>query len=275
MAERKDKKLNAITQDEAPSKVLWKGSWPETNRLADQYPMLGDGYEFDSLKRSIESTGQLHPIMLDEAGKIVAGRNRYRACMELGIEPKTETLDPGVNVREFVIADNTIRRSDTRSQRVAVALLGRTTWSQAKVAALIGVSEAQVSRVVAAGNTAVRSGVAKSYTDALSKIAYGEITEGALRKLRDDEKKDVEKERKITESDKVKVDNMSRASEDLLRCIDEKPEAEREPFKDGVRRASNIAITFNLSAQDMAKILSWADAAAGTEDEDDAEDDAA
>jgi len=58
----------------------------EAHPLADRFPLLeGDAYE--SFKASIATSGQKVDIVLFEE-KILDGRNRYRACQELGTEPR-------------------------------------------------------------------------------------------------------------------------------------------------------------------------------------------
>lgn len=54
------------------------------------FPMIGDD-EFEALKADIRDNGQREPIVLVD-GEVVDGRNRMRACAELGIEPKTRNL---------------------------------------------------------------------------------------------------------------------------------------------------------------------------------------
>lgn len=54
------------------------------------FPMIGDD-EFEALKADIRDNGQREPIVL-VGGEVVDGRNRMRACAELGIEPKTRNL---------------------------------------------------------------------------------------------------------------------------------------------------------------------------------------
>jgi site-specific DNA-methyltransferase (adenine-specific) len=58
---------------------------------ADAFPMMDDG-RLEELKADIAANGQREPITLCD-GMILDGRNRYRACVELGIEPMTREYD--------------------------------------------------------------------------------------------------------------------------------------------------------------------------------------
>ncbi len=54
---------------------------------ADAWPMMDDG-RFAELRADIEANGQREPITICD-GMILDGRNRYRACVELDVEPLT------------------------------------------------------------------------------------------------------------------------------------------------------------------------------------------
>jgi len=54
---------------------------------ADAFPMM-DASRLGELKADIAANGQREPITLCD-GMILDGRNRYRACIDLGIEPET------------------------------------------------------------------------------------------------------------------------------------------------------------------------------------------
>lgn len=63
----------------------------ENHSAANAFPMM-DAQRFSKIKADIAEKGQLEPITLCE-GKILDGRNRHKACLELGIEPKVRHFD--------------------------------------------------------------------------------------------------------------------------------------------------------------------------------------
>ena len=62
-----------------------------THPAADAFPMM-DQNRFQDLVDDIREHGQHEPITLCD-GMILDGRNRYKACLELGINPKTKDFD--------------------------------------------------------------------------------------------------------------------------------------------------------------------------------------
>ncbi|MEM3424150.1 MAG: DNA methyltransferase [Nitrososphaeria archaeon] len=73
--------------------------------------------EFDELKEDIEKNGLLNPIVLFE-NKVLDGRHRYRACLELGIEPRFIQFEGDrLDALSFVISENIKRRHLTPSQK--------------------------------------------------------------------------------------------------------------------------------------------------------------
>jgi len=89
---------------------------------AEMFPLL-DGDEFEELVADIKKNGLLQKIERLEDGTIIDGRNRYRACLEAGVEPKYETWTPNrTAVQEYVVSTNIYRRHLTASQRAALAL---------------------------------------------------------------------------------------------------------------------------------------------------------
>jgi hypothetical protein len=59
-------------------------STPQFHQYANVFPLL-DGEEFDTLAESIKRSGIREKIVLHE-GKILDGRNRYRAAVRAGLD---------------------------------------------------------------------------------------------------------------------------------------------------------------------------------------------
>lgn len=87
--------------------------------VASLFPMMDDD-AFDGLKASIETRGQIVPIVV-QGDVLLDGRNRLRACLELRREPKIEqysgTLVPG----EYIFQLNYERRDLTDAQRLDIS----------------------------------------------------------------------------------------------------------------------------------------------------------
>ncbi|MEU9074579.1 ParB N-terminal domain-containing protein [Kitasatospora sp. NPDC048538] len=91
----------------------------ELHPTADTFPML-DNDELLALAEDIKKHGQYHPIMLDEHGRLLDGRNRLRACEIAGVEPKFATYD-GPDPDAFTLSVNIRRRNLTKGQIAMVA----------------------------------------------------------------------------------------------------------------------------------------------------------
>lgn len=95
----------------------------ETHPVACIFPMMDDA-SFNKLKDDIATNGVERWGLLYE-GKILDGRNRYRACQELGIEMSWSeveqedmaTFDP----LQYVLTHNLHRRHLKQSQRAVIA----------------------------------------------------------------------------------------------------------------------------------------------------------
>lgn len=85
---------------------------------ADEFPLLDDK-RLNELAEDIRKNGQREPIRLYD-GKIVDGRNRYRACQLLGIEPGAEHLREEVDPFAYVWSLNGERRDLTADQRYLI-----------------------------------------------------------------------------------------------------------------------------------------------------------
>lgn len=85
--------------------------------LCTLFPRLS-GHDFECLKFDIKDHGQREPIIIHD-GMILDGGNRYRACVELGIEPQTMKFGGG-NIVNYVLSVNLHRRHLTAGQQAAI-----------------------------------------------------------------------------------------------------------------------------------------------------------
>jgi N6-adenosine-specific RNA methylase IME4 len=90
----------------------------EFHPLANVFPLI-EGAEFDELVADIKANGLHEPVVVHD-DMILDGRNRFRACEAVGIEP-TFTPYRGDNPLAFVISANLRRRHLDDSQRAMVA----------------------------------------------------------------------------------------------------------------------------------------------------------
>jgi hypothetical protein len=137
--------------------------------LADVLPLI-EGDEFNELVASIKTNGQRDPIITLD-GMILDGRNRYRACLEAGIEPRIEPFT-GDDPVAFV-TDRNLRRRHLTSGQKAMAVARYATFSRgnphrnlnagqpafksvAEVAAMVGINKSTVSdaKTICANGTA-------------------------------------------------------------------------------------------------------------------------
>lgn len=89
---------------------------------ADKFPMLPPA-EHEELRESIRANGLRNPVVADRDGQLIDGRNRNKACEELGIEPDV-TVYEGDDIAEYVIDCNVTRRNmSTGARAMAMALV--------------------------------------------------------------------------------------------------------------------------------------------------------
>lgn len=101
---------------------------------ADLFPMMSDA-EFAALKDDIAANGLRDPIIIYN-DCILDGRNRFKACRELGVKPIMQGFF-GKDAVAFVISKNLHRRHLDEQQRALVAAelvkIGRNTSTGVKL----------------------------------------------------------------------------------------------------------------------------------------------
>lgn len=88
------------------------------HELAKIFPLM-DEARFQELVEDIRTNGLIDPIDLYE-GKVLDGRNRYRACLLAGVSPRCYEYT-GDNPLQYVLSKNLNRRHLDESQRAMVA----------------------------------------------------------------------------------------------------------------------------------------------------------
>lgn len=91
------------------------------HEVANIFPLM-QGEEFEALKNDIAEHGQREPIWLATDGRIIDGRNRHRACCELGVAPKFTTWDGNGSLVYFVVSLNLHRRHLNSGQKAIIAV---------------------------------------------------------------------------------------------------------------------------------------------------------
>lgn len=91
----------------------------QAHPAAEFFPLMSDA-EYATFKADIETNGLREDIWLYE-GRILDGRNRYRACRELGIVPRFRTYH-GDSPTAFAWSLNGERRHLSNAQRAAIGV---------------------------------------------------------------------------------------------------------------------------------------------------------
>ena len=132
---------NGVAMQEAvklpPTATLFEYEFHE---LANLFPLV-EGEDYSALIEDIRDHGILNPITLYQ-GRILDGRNRYRAAKESGhkFTPRDFVeLAPNVDAREYVLSANVQRRQlkpEQRRQLVAKLIRKTPTESNRAIAKL-------------------------------------------------------------------------------------------------------------------------------------------
>ena len=88
--------------------------------VAEIFPLM-DPRALSELAADIATNGLREPIWLDVDGRVIDGRNRYRACQQAGVTPTFRTWNGNGSIVGFVVSLNLHRRQLSKSQRGLVA----------------------------------------------------------------------------------------------------------------------------------------------------------
>lgn len=155
----------------------------ELHPLCTLFPRLS-GAEFDALREDIKANGLRTPIVL-HGGMILDGGNRYRACVEAGIEPQFTEFDGGSLVA-FVLSANLHRRHMSAGQQAAIVASAQD-WAKAQPASRPSEKAGNVAGLSTIADRAAQSGasertqrmadkVAKADPALALQVAHGEVS---------------------------------------------------------------------------------------------------
>lgn len=96
--------------------------------LCTLFPRI-TGAEFDALVADIKANGLREPIIIHD-GMILDGGNRYRACIEAGVEPAVMKFGGG-NLVTYVLSANLHRRHLSPGQQAAIVASAQD-WGRAQ-----------------------------------------------------------------------------------------------------------------------------------------------
>lgn len=156
----------------------------ELHPLCTLFPRL-DADAFASLVADIRVNGLREPIVIHQ-GMILDGGNRYRACLEAGIEPSFTEFRSGSLVA-FVLSANLHRRHLSPGQQAAIVASAQD-WSKAQkagnptfgqsgnLAALDTVAERAAQSGASERTQRMADKVAKASPDLAKQVAHGEVS---------------------------------------------------------------------------------------------------
>jgi ParB-like chromosome segregation protein Spo0J len=124
-------------------------------RTVEKYQLLPalPPEQFEALKADIAERGVIVPVIVDEFGIIIDGHNRARACRELGKNDYPVEVQTGLSEEEKRALSrklNALRRHLSRDevrQLIAEQVKETPTWSNARLAAGLGVDDKTVAAV--------------------------------------------------------------------------------------------------------------------------------
>lgn len=158
-----------------------------THPAAEMLPLMV-GADFDALVVDIRNRGLLDAIILHQDGSILDGRNRYRACLRLKIEPRFEKWrgNPG-DEAAFVVSVNVLRRHLDASQRAMVAAkIANLPSGQRQVGKFAGVpSQGEAAKLLNVSERTVRTAIQvrdEAPAETIKAVEQGEISVHAAAK---------------------------------------------------------------------------------------------
>lgn len=234
----------------------------ESHEIANCWPMI-EPEKFAELCDDIAENGLLNSIVLYE-GKILDGRNRYKACVEVGVEPTFTEYD-GDDPAGHAISLNNMRRDLNPSQRAMVAeklanlSVGRN-WGNSNCASVrnneVSQTEAAeqmgVSRRLVQKARRVKSGADKGIT---SMIEGGDLTLGEaehLMSLTEDEQREIAEAGKEAAKEAAKDVRLGKVTRVNMKEVNLTPRTLAANLQNQCNHLNNHTACLTLTPESMA-----------------------
>jgi ParB-like chromosome segregation protein Spo0J len=128
----------------------------EFHEIAAIFPMMSDA-ALNDLASDIRANG-LREAVWTHDGKIIDGRNRYRACGIAGVTPHYQEWNGQGSLTAFVVSLNLHRRHLTESQRglVAAKLATMQQGARTDIASIEAMSQPEAAELLNVGRPTVQ-----------------------------------------------------------------------------------------------------------------------
>lgn len=230
---------------------------------ANTFPMMTDE-EYQGLKEDIRLHGQRESVVF-WCNQLIDGRNRMRACQELGIEPNECELDADQDPVAYVISHNLHRRHLTSSQRGMVASTlatlkpgdVKTQKSDGQICPSIAEAAKQLN--VSIGTVKAAKKVHTHGTPALAAMVLdGKISVDAAAKVA---KKPNHDQEAIVSKGPLEVKRAARAATEELQWVDVDDETEQPPTPKstvrqnaGCRKCNELKAELKRAQKDLKEV---------------------
>lgn len=212
--------------------------------------------EFEALKADIKINGLHQPIVV-HGGQVLDGGNRYRACLELGIEPPTVQY-AGDDPIGFVMSANMHRRHLTPGQQ-AVIVASAQDWELAQARGGDGSNQyrSKPATLPICSNQAVR-GLLETVADRATQSGASARTQRMADKVA---RADSDLARQVAHGEISLPKAVARIEQKPAPAKEPKPEPETDPHADLITEAERL-LAENRALQERVDALTKDDLAA-------------
>jgi ParB-like chromosome segregation protein Spo0J len=227
---------------------------------AELFPMMSET-EFQAMKEDIRIHGQNDDVLIWN-GKLLDGRNRLRACTELGIEPGWSELPKTIDPVAWVLSHNLHRRHLTTSQRGMVAtklatLLQGEKKTDAGIQASSQIEAAEKLNVSRDSVQKARKVKQKATPEVVAAVESGTMSLNAAVATTKPKATQAEKDAAKAAKDKAKADAAAereaiKAAKAAEKAAAEKAKAEAKAAKEAAKAA---ALTTEGQAKNIANLI--------------------